>query len=422
MDPMGAIQPTGGQSEPMAEKPQADGGFPSIARAEQAQRTQQELREIAESGGWSQGVRAIPPAAFPDGTLIATKSSLTPGQIERVEALEHRRENPAQLSGTDERPSHREPPQVTAVISEATGHARREHQDPTRGMLDYRVGEGRRSTEKIAAGKNLDRLEEPAISVAQGSLDAKVPFGRLMSGGSRAKKRNERANALYDSRLKTGLDTTFGPDEVLGRAPFERLLEKRDKVGVVRWPRRWPNHRDEPVPHWEEIYDEVHAGSLKEPLGYSLEVARRSLQEAISSAYEEARAGAKTLFELNPERFSKMSTTEFVELFGRYIADLDELSTIEEVEIGDESAQIFQIERILAELGPGADVGEVLAELSRQADIPPMPHDQTFENFTAKVLEDKKQAVEAAKVRAQRQREYMAEKYGEDPHIERGVN
>jgi hypothetical protein len=38
------------------------------------------------------------------------------------------------------------------------------------------------------------------------------------------------------------------------------------------------------------------------------------------------------------------------------------------------------------------------------------------------LLENKKHAIESATVKAQRQREYMAGKYGEDPHIVRSTD
>jgi Mg2+/Co2+ transporter CorB len=117
-----------------------------------------------------------------------------------------------------------------------------------------------------------------------------------------------------------------------------------------------------------------------------------------------------------------MPPQDFIGLLAEYMRDEDELSTIEEVEIGDESAQVSQIERILDELGSGAGVKEVLGRLSERVDIPDMPQQLTFENFIASVIDNKKQAIGAAKVRAQRQREFMAEKYGEDQHIERSTN
>jgi hypothetical protein len=146
---------------------------------------------------------------------------------------------------------------------------------------------------------------------------------------------------------------------------------------------------------------------------------RRVLRQEIS---REVQGLSTELYRRNPSLFSSMSVEDFTRTFAEYVKDKEELATIELGEIENESAQVQAIERITSEFGPDVGVKEVLDELSAQADIPKMPQHQTFENFIARVLENKKQAIEAAKVRAQRQREYMAEKYGEDPHIERGVN
>ncbi len=146
---------------------------------------------------------------------------------------------------------------------------------------------------------------------------------------------------------------------------------------------------------------------------------RRGLRQEIS---REVQGLATELYKRNPSLYSSMSVEDFTRTFAEYVKDKEELATIELGEIQDESAQVAQIERILGELGPDVGAQWVLDALTDQVDLPDMPQHQTFENFIAKVLENKKQAIEAAKIRAQRQREYMAEKYGEDPHIDRGIN
>lgn len=198
---------------------------------------------------------------------------------------------------------------------------------------------------------------------------------------------------LSERALRRPLEARLGVDPVEGRQPTERVAALREEAAIELSSSAWLPNED-----------------------------LKSTRERHRELTEESRSVALALFERNPSKYSEMPTADFVRILTEYVSDRDELFTIEGLGINEESAQVAQIERILGELGPDVGVKEVLDELATQADIPDMPQHQTFENFIARVLENKKQAIEAAKVKARRQREYMAEKYGEDPHIERSTN
>lgn len=191
-------------------------------------------------------------------------------------------------------------------------------------------------------------------------------------------------------------------------------------------PQTAPNYSSLPVIKEYQQQDRRHLSTeqnrLRSENEWSADRKAEKYKAELAEKIEQHRYAARRLYERDPARYAGMPPQDFIGLLAEYMRDEDELSTIEEVEIGDESAQVSQIERIIDELGSDAGVKEVLGRLSERVDIPDMPQQLTFENFIASVIDNKKQAIGAAKVRAQRQREFMAEKYSEDPHIERGTN
>ncbi len=330
MGPMGDFVPAG---EPAGDDDRQDGGFPSITRAEQAKRTQEELHEIAQRGGWQPPKTEDLPKAdgttgLPENTSLASEKSLTPGQRSRIEDLS--KPSLRIQAGESMKADTAESPDETRITSYAARSAREAFVDEN--------------------GRHYDA--DPVYTERAGFSDVSNPVLKELQ-------------ALNYEDLPVDIDA--------------------DKL-------------------------EVQVAEA----GRNEKTYKRWLAETI----EQHRYSAHRLYQRDPERYSAMSQKEFIDVLSEYTQAEEELSILEEVRISDESAQVRQIERIMSEYGADAGVMEVLEALSQQADIPDMPQHQTFENFIAKVLENKKQAIELAKAKARQMRADMARKYGGDAPAE----
>lgn len=376
MSPMGKIVPSG---EPVGADDKRGSGFPSITRADQARELQPKLESIASSSGLR------PP--------VGEGAHPTPGQIDRIRTLDSDRVIHEDVYGS----SHGELLHPTSLPSGLRPHLKEVDKAVRDGKIDVSSEIGRDSTYPgpptypYRNSTPISRAEAIERSVAgenmlgfrghMGTLDSVEHMTMLDDGPYPAP-----GDPLSQRALGRQMQKRFGPDPVEGRQPTDRLAELR-----------------------------VEALEEAREAGRVVTTANRELRESNEMhrrAIVESRHIASELFERDPERFGSMPAKEFVALLAEYSKDRDDLSTIEEVHIADESAQVRQIERILSEYGPDAGVMEVLEALSQQADIPDMPQHQTFENFIAKVLENKKQAIELAKAKARQMKADMASKYG----------
>jgi hypothetical protein len=342
MGPMGEIRPTG-QSEPAAEKPKADGGFPSITRAEQAQRTQGVVREIARDSGWeSPQTRDLPKAdgtgGLEEGTPLANRDSLTPGQKARLEDL------PQPSLGVSIDKLHgivgSEDPAMTRVESYAAQAARRELYSTRHRNGDRQLGDGTRLSYDGATGARTYHSTRSGVESA--AYPALRELGALGFGA-------------------------MPPDINQDALDVEISTVKRHEGHEKNWM----------------------AGRIKEH-----------------------RYAASRLYERDPRRYARMSAEEFIGQLADYMRDEDELSTIEEVRIGDQSAQLAQVERITSELGPDADVQTLLVELTKQADMPSMLQTESFEAYIKRVKGQMEQDIMLAEAKARQLRTDMASKYG----------
>ncbi len=199
MDPMGPIRPTGEPSESSAEKTQVDGGFPSITRAEQAQQTQGVIREIARDTGWqSPQKRDLPKAdgtgGLEEGTPLATRETLTPGQLDRVQRL------PRPGTGISVRELHniisRENGDETRLASHAAQAARHEfsseyseHEEPQSSIL-----------RTYDAGLGTDRVTTPVLNeLLNVPIERATPNMKMRVGEALRRANTEEGN--YKEKL-----------------------------------------------------------------------------------------------------------------------------------------------------------------------------------------------------------------------------
>lgn len=363
--PMGPIQPSG---EPTGGSGNDKVDFPSISRAEQAQQTQGVVREIARDLGWeTPQTRDLPKAdgkgGLEEGTPLASRDSLTPGQKARIEKL----------------------PQPSLGVS-------------------------------AKAPDDMIGRDDPAATRAE-SYAAQAARKELPSAVYENDKMHLQDNIVVSHNDTTGARTYHESWARMGptSAPVLAEFAAHDFRGLSNSERDGAYVGVSVAREWEQEY-----------------------KEKLAEKIEQHRYAARRLYERDPQRYAGMNPEEFVEQLADYMRDEDELSTIEEVHVGDQAAQLSQVERITSELGPDADVQTLLNELSEQADLPSMSQAESFEAYIKRVKAQMEQEIMLAKAKARQLRADMASKYGgeppvndtepasaepdDEPHIERSTN